>query len=240
MEARTDKRDRWRERPGERARGRRRCPCRAKEEGHEKWQHVVELPRETGDLGGQRGTWGLTPKKTIQPIPSNHSLPRWGGKLSDLQMGIDLQLNLPFFYKPVGGALTECHWTGVAKIPTFKKKDVGCTTSISLESGYITGGERHQQPPVKLEDSSGLRRTFDTPFWRVNHWFSHEVFPGMVSTTHQWWRGTRIFRLETWCANLSDVAVMGLFCLSSLKFFLWHKTAKKRKSSELSNMTSIE
>lgn len=48
------------------------------EEGREvvkKWQHVVELLRETGgDLNGQRGKRGSTPNETIQPIPSTCSL----------------------------------------------------------------------------------------------------------------------------------------------------------------------
>lgn len=72
-----------------------------------KWQHVVELLRETGgDLKGQRGKRGSTPKETIQPIPSTRSLREEKGS-SDLQRGRDLQLKLTFFYKPAGGVLTE-------------------------------------------------------------------------------------------------------------------------------------
>lgn len=61
-----------------------------------------------GDVDGRRGTRGLTPEKTIQPLPSTHSLQDGEGS-SDLRMGRDLQLNLAFFYKPVGGALIKCH-----------------------------------------------------------------------------------------------------------------------------------
>lgn len=55
------------------------------------------------------GDMRLNSQKNDPANPFNPQPPRWGGKLSDLQMGIDLQLSLPFFYKPVGGALTECH-----------------------------------------------------------------------------------------------------------------------------------
>lgn len=73
-----------------------------------------------------------------------------------------------------------------------------------------------------------------------NHWFTHEVFTGMVSTTRQWRRGTGIFRLEAWCANPTDIAIiMGQFFLLWSTFLITeHKIAKK--SSKLSNMTSIE
>lgn len=73
-----------------------------------------------------------------------------------------------------------------------------------------------------------------------NHWFTHEVFTGMVSTTRRWRRGTGIFRLEAWCANPTDIAIiMGQFFLLWSTFLITeHKIAKK--SSKLSNMTSIE
>lgn len=55
MEARTDKRE-----DGERGRVNTRdvdadVRCRAKEGGHEKWQHVVELLKETGETSMVNG-----------------------------------------------------------------------------------------------------------------------------------------------------------------------------------------
>ena len=75
-----------------------------------------------------------------------------------------------------------------------------------------------------------------------NHWLIHKVFDGWFVTTRQWCSGTGISDcfFKAWQANPTGIAIiMGQF------FLLWstfpiteHKIAKK--SSKLSNMTSIE
>lgn len=130
------------------------------------------------------------------------------------------------------------------------------------------GGERHQQSSTgpKKPQQPLKEAAVDTPSWRgnknmvsvlesdikepwieipficlENHWLIHKVFNGVVSTTRQWWSGTGIsdcfqgMRRESHRYRDHHGTV---FLLWSTFLITEHKIAKK--SSKLSNMTSIE
>lgn len=118
------------------------------------------------------------------------------------------------------------------------------------------GGEQHQQSSTGPKTLSSLWRKrqsthplgeeikntvsvleikepwIEIPFSCLeNHWLTHEVFTGVVSTTRQWWSGTGISDcfFKAWRANPTDIAsIMGQFFLLWSTFLITeHKIAKK-------------